>query len=519
MRRPTCRIDNPSSFAKFAHMSAVPVVTRRRWIVRLIVALVVLVTALVLVRRPLAGAAIAATLKMVGAGDVKLDVTQASPWRVEVADLGFRVRAQRFDAKRVTLDRRHWWSPTFASIRVEGAKVPVTVDGSDMNPWQWPTYSGDVDVKPAAALAVPAEEVSVDGVLVVHAAGQPEQDVRVQFAAKQAGGARWAGAVNTTAPGLDVKLAGEFDPGEGALQFHVTDAELDLASWQGFISRLVVLPGGHWSLAGKLRGSAIGTYAGGKLALAGDVELSDARFEFPARNVVADGVSAKFHFRDLDKFISEPGDVHVASLTAGEIKTTNLELQLAFDTVEKIAVSHATLEAFGGRLAAEPFRFFPRQNELEAVLLVDGLVVEQLLALARDVPAKATGRVDGRVPLRIDGAGIRFGTGWLELKRGVYAEVQFNADGLLTSGVAPNSAQYTVMKKIEAGLLRLKLAELRLDIRPPKAPPGRSAIVHLAGSPVDPEVKAPVTLDLNVNGPFESLLNLGLNSRVSFGGK
>ncbi|MBX3738124.1 MAG: YdbH domain-containing protein [Candidatus Didemnitutus sp.] len=499
-------------------MSAVPVVTRRRWIVRLIVAFVVLVTALVLVRRPLAGAAIAATLKMVGAGDVKLDVTQASPWRVEVADLGFRVRAQRFDAKRVTLDRRHWWSPSFASIRVEGAKVPVTVDGSDTNPWQWASYSGGGGGT-TTTLAVPAEEVSIDGVLVVQAAGEQQQDVRVQFAVKPAGKDRWSGDVNATAPGFAAKIGGEFNYASGTWKFQVADAQLDLAQWQDFIGQMVVLPGGKWSLAGKLRGSATGAYAGGKLALAGDVELSDARFEFPARNVVADGVSAKFHFRDLDKFISEPGDVHVASLTAGEIKTTNLELQLAFDTVEKIAVSHATLEAFGGRLAAEPFRFFPRQNELEAVLLVDGLVVEQLLALARDVPAKATGRVDGRVPLRIDGAGIRFGTGWLELKRGVYAEVQFNADGLLTSGVAPNSAQYTVMKKIEAGLLRLKLAELRLDIRPPKAPPGRSAIVHLAGSPVDPEVKAPVTLDLNVNGPFESLLNLGLNSRVSFGGK
>jgi hypothetical protein len=32
-------------------------------------------------------------------------------------------------------------------------------------------------------------------------------------------------------------------------------------------------------------------------------------------------------------------------------------------------------------------------------------------------------------------------------------------------------------------------------------------------------VKAPVKLDLNVNGPIEALLNLGLNSRVRSGVK
>ncbi|MBI2511296.1 MAG: YdbH domain-containing protein [Opitutae bacterium] len=499
-------------------MSAAAAPSRRHWVIRLLVALVAALLLLVLLRRPLAAAAISASLRMVGAGDVKLDVTRASPWSVEMQNVGFTVRTQRFDAQRVTFQRPHWWSPTLGAVRVAGARVPVTLDGSDVNPWEWATYSGKAPAA-APAVAVPAEELSVDGVLIVGAAGQREEEVRVQFAAKLGAGNRWSGNLAASAPGFAAKLDGEFDHAKSALQFRVTDATIDLERWQGFITQMVVLPGGNWSLAGQLRGSAAGGYADGKLTLTGDVELSEGRFAFPQRNVTAAGVSAKFKFRDLDNFISEPGEVRIASLTAGEINTTNLELQLAFDTVERIAVLRATLDAFGGRLAAEPFKFFPRQNELEAVLLVDGLVVEQLLALAKDVPAKATGRVDGRVPLRIDGSGVRFGTGWLELKRGVYAEVQFNANGLLTRGMAPNSPQYAVMKKIEAGLLRLKLSQLRLDIRPPKAPAGRSAIIHLAGEPVDPEVKAPVMLDLNVNGAFEQLLNLGLDSRVSFGGK
>ncbi len=500
-------------------MSAVAARSLRRWLLGVGVVFVFAATVTVLARRPITGAAIAAALRMAGAGDVTFAVTRSSPWAIELANLGFRVRTQRFDAKRVTLERTHWWAPSLGVVRIEGAKLPLSVDGSGTNPWNWATYSGGPAAKPTSALSVPVEEVSVDGVLVVGAAGQSDEEVRVQFAAKQTSGSRWTGNVSATAPGFATKLDGEFDLAASAVQFRATGTELDLGRWQGFISQMVVLPGGRWEMAGQLRGSATGRYAGGKLTLAGDVELREGRFAFPERNITAEGVSAKFTFTDLDKFVSEPGEVRVATLSAGEIKATNLQLLLAFDTMERIAVPRATLEAFGGKLAAEPFKFFPHLSELEAVLLVDGVVVEQVLALVKDVPAQATGLVDGRVPLRIDGSGIRLGTGWLELKRGAYAEVKFNAEGLLTRGAAPNSAQYAVLKKIEAGLLRLKLSALRLDIRPPKAPAGRSATIHLAGEPVDREVKAPVTLDLNVNGPIESLLNLGLNNRVSFGGK
>jgi hypothetical protein len=85
--------------------------------------------------------------------------------------------------------------------------------------------------------------------------------------------------------------------------------------------------------------------------------------------------------------------------------------------------------------------------------------------------------------------------------------------------MSTSSPSYAVLKKVESGLLKLGLTELRLEIRPPNAPAGRSATLHIAGAPLDPGVKAPVTLDLNVNGPLERLLNMGLDSRLSLGTK
>ncbi|HLP26322.1 MAG TPA: hypothetical protein VK477_11630, partial [Acidobacteriota bacterium] len=147
-------------------MSAVAARSLRRWLLGLGIAFVLAATVTVLARRPITSAAIAAALRMAGAGEVKFDVTRSSPWAVELENLGFRVRTQRFDAKRVTFERAHWWAPSLGVVRIEGAKLPVAIDGSGTNPWNWATYSGGPAASPTAALSVPVEEVSVDGVLV-----------------------------------------------------------------------------------------------------------------------------------------------------------------------------------------------------------------------------------------------------------------------------------------------------------------------------------------------------------------
>lgn len=491
---------------------------RRRLWLWLATGLAVLCGVLVLARRPLAAAVITTSLRLAGAGEVSLAVTEASPWQVQMQDVSLRYRTQHFAAERVSFARGSWWRPTLGAVHVAGARVPVTLDGSDTNPWAWSTYRGGGTTPASAALALPAEQVSIDGVLAVQVAGQPEQELRVNFAARLGEDRRWTGHATAEAPGFRAEVTGGFSVEKRALDFRVTRAELDLRRWEGYVRQLVVLPGGRWELAGQLSGTAEGAYADGRLDARGAVKLREGRFVYPARNVTADGVEADFEFTDFDRLVSAPGSVRVATLQAGEIRATALDLGLAFAGPEQIAVSRASLQALGGRFSAEPFNFFPTQDELEAVLLVDGIDMAQVLALVKDAPAKAQGRVDGRLPIRIDAAGLRLGSGWLELKRGVPAEVQFNASGLLTRGVRPSDPRYATLQRVESGLLRLKLTELRLELRPPNAPPGRTATVRLVGEPVDPGVKAPINLDLNINGPLEQLLNLGLDSRVRFDG-
>ncbi len=470
-----------------------------------------------LARQALTGLAVNALLQLAGASEIKFTITEASPWRVVVEDIGFSVRTQGFAAKRVTFIRAHWWTPSLGTVRVEEARVPLTVDGSDTNPFAWSTYqNGKAKVQPWQA---PLEELALDGHLVVKAAALPAQEIAVKLDARLSPGNIWTGHVQADGPGLSASGEGSYDLPKDELVFKLPAVALDLKVWQEFVRRIVVIPGGAWELEGKFTGSAEGRLAGKKLTTTGAVRLRAGRASNSALAVTAEGIEADLEFTDFAQCNTKPGALRIREVRTGQLALQDLDFVLAFAGTNKVVVSQATFKGLGGSVTAEPFNYFLSLRELDTVVKVEGIDVAQVLALTKDLPAKAVGHVNGRFPLRLDDSGVRLGTGWLELKPGVYAEIQFNASGLLTGGASPSSPSYAVLKKVESGLLKLKITQLRLDIRPPNAPPGRSAQLHIEGEPVDPDVKAPVILDLNVNGPLEQLINLGLDSRVSFGSK
>ena len=487
--------------------------TKRRLLLGAAALFLIALAAAVAARVFLTGLAVGAGLKAVGASEVRFQVAQASLWRVVVEDVGFLLRLQKFAAKQVTLERPHWWTPSLGKVHVGEARMEVKVDELAQNP---PVSAGG---QPAGPVRLPVEEISLDGQLVIQAAGAPDQILTVKIDAKPAGAGSWAGNTRVTAPGLTLQGAGSYEPASGDLAFRLPEMSLDLKTWQGFLQRFVPLPAEDWDLEGKFSGSAEGRFVGGKLTAGGKLQLREGRGVSAAQAIAAEGIEAELEFTDFAQVITKPGALRVRELRTGQLTLRDLRWEFAFAGPDRIAVSQVSLLALGGRVSAEPFRFVPSRAELDAVLLVEDISVEEVMALTKDLPAKATGRVNGRFPVHLDGAGLRLGTGWLELKPGVHAEIQFNAKGLLTGGSAPGSPSYAVLEKVESGLLKLKISEMRLDIRPTNAPEGRTAQLHMKGEPLDPGVKAPVTLDLNVNGPLEKLLNMGMDSRLSFGTK
>ena len=489
--------------------------SKRRLFAGLVVCLLGVAGVLWLARQALMGFAVNGLLNLAGATDVSFTVSAATPWRVEVDDLHFKVNGQPFAAKRISADREHWWTPSLGRVRVEGANVPIDLE----HPLPKPRSAPPPPSAPAAPAKLPLQDLSIDGQVVLLMGGSAAQPVTVTIEAKVTGNDSLSALMRTDAPGLAIRGEGTFNVSTKALNFAAKSIAVDLKTWQPLAQSWLELPMADWTVDGKLTGTADGHWADGKLVGSARVQLREAKVENAVKGVTALGIEADLEITDLARFATKPASLRAQSVQAGKMQLRDLQFLFHFENMDEVAVAKATLATLGGTVSAEPFRYRFSREEIDAVVLVEGINVEDIMALTPDLPAKATGRVNGRFPLHLGAGGLRLGTGWMQLKPGAYAEIQFNADGLLTGGAAPNSPSYAVLKKVESGLLKLKVSELRLDIRPPNAPEGRSAQLHVAGEPVDPQVKAPVVLDLNVNGPLEKLINFGLDSRLSFGSK
>ena len=493
-------------------MSSFP--TKRRLFLGGGILALALLAVVLLTRLALTGLALGFFLKRAGATEITYNVTGVSPWRVVVEDVGFLLKRQGFAAKHVSFDRSHWWSASLGKVRVEQARVPLAIDSlaEKTQPAGGGAATGPVHL--------PFEELSVDGQVIVQVAGLADQALTMKLAAKQGGDQVWSAQVQVDAPGLTLTANGTYDAGKQQLDFTVPAVAVDLKTWQGFAQRVAPVPAlDGWELTGKLSGHAAGRFAEGRLAANGSLQVREGRLENSAKAITAEGVDLDLEFLDFGQVRTKPGTLRVREVRTGQLPLRDLAAEFSLAGIDQIEVAHVTLSALGGKVSTEPFTFFPSRDELKAVVLVEGISIEQVMALTQDLPAKAKGQVNGRFPISVNPSGLHLGTGWLSLKPGVNAEIEFNAKGLLTGGTSPSSPSYAVLQKIESGLLKLGISELRLDIQPPAGPAGRSATLHLKGAPLDPEVKAPVILDLNVNGPLEKLLKLGMGSGISVGAK
>jgi hypothetical protein len=221
-------------------------------------------------------------------------------------------------------------------------------------------------------------------------------------------------------------------------------------------------------------------------------------------DIVADGAEADLEFSDLWKFRTKSGVLRLQELRVGRLSLRDVRADFGLWGEQDITISRVEFNALGGRVAASPFKYFLHQREVFTTLQVDDLDLARLRELVPGMLAGISGRVAGTLPIRVLDSGVRFDPGYLELQPGPVAELECSATALLRSGAMIPAGSLTVLKEAGSKPMRIRLGELRIDLRPPGLPLGCSARLHVAGEV--PE--GPVTFDLNVNGAIEKYLNV-----------
>ncbi len=448
------------------------------------------------------GYTVRTVLHMAGASKVRFQAVHGTPWHLEVDGLSFQIQTQAVSARRVVLDRPHWWTASLGAVRVEGAELPVYLDDSDINPWNWSTY----DNAPAngEAVQLPLTTLDLDGQIIVRLAGLPDMPVGIKLEGRPKGGVSWIGSLVAEGPGFHLAGAGSLLRAGQELEFQVQSASLDLAVWSQQIQRLVSLPGGGWELGGKLTAVGEGNVTAKRFASTARVSLHDGRMRVRERDIAAEGADADLEFSDLWKYRTKAGELRLKELRVGRLAVRDITAPLGLWGAQTIVVGGAQGSALGGTVSVAPFRYFREQRELLVPLQVSGVEAAQVLALAPDVPAQMGGRLDATLPLRIQADGVRLEPGTVTLSPGGLAAMQFDASALLRSGATLDAASVKTLKALGKDPARLRLKEFQLAMRSPGLPLGVSARVSFAGE-ID---EAPVAAVLNVNGSIERYLEV-----------
>lgn len=471
--------------------------SRQLWI-----ALVLLVLAALAVRFWLGGYVVRSVIGMAGGTDIRFTQVRATPWRVVVEGLHFNVRSQQFAARRIAVDREHWWMASLGNVRVEGAQVPVTLDGSDVNPWQWSTYDeaglGDEPVN------LPFQSLDLDGELIVRMATLSDVPVAVKLEARPKGGASWIGSLVAEAPGFRLAGGGSLLRAGQELDFQVHSAELDLEKWSGQIQRLIPLPGGPWTMGGRLTGVAEGKVTAKRFAATARVSLRGGRMRAGTQDVEATGVEAELDFLDLWKLRTKSGELRLAELRVGRLPLRDVTADFGLWGGETLIVNSASFAALGGHATVQPFRYRLNLREVGATVEVENLDAAAALALSERVAVQLTGRFDGVLPVRIQENAVRLDRGQLALHPGTTGELRVNSAGLLRSGAIMPEETIGLLKTAGNESLAVRLGELRFDIRPADIPLGSSARLTAAGT----TDRGPVSFVFNVNGPVEKYLRV-----------
>lgn len=325
--------------------------------------------------------------------------------------------------------------------------------------------------------------------------------------------------VTFSGPGTELRAEAQIDQqGNGTWRLH--ESTLDLAYWAWASLDYIGEEFRGATTSGTVTFSGEGTWLGGVMHGRARVALREGMLDHPGRKVKVEGIDLALELVELQQRRSAAGQsLRWRKGVFGRIPFGRGHVAFSLKR-EQVSVEEASVEVFGGELVLAAFGFSTARREMSVIARVVGVQVEEVLQFLPRIVASARGRVDGSVAIHRSPEGIQIGSGNLALRSDEPAEVRLApTPGLISASLPPTVLEYYPgIGKIETGEIPLRAEKLEISFMPQGDAQGRTAVLHLAGGPVDPSLRAPVNLTINVRGPLDQLIRFGMDSRVQMGG-
>ncbi len=341
-----------------------------------------------------------------------------------------------------------------------------------------------------------------------------------------------------TAPGLELRLEFTLPVGDSPGTWRLGPTKIDAASWW----RLSIEQAGVKALPSDFMFA-------GQLALEGSGQWrgADATGMLQASLVAGTAGSESQHWSaaglrvDADlglassRIVIRSARVRVDTLQVAGIVARQFLLEAVGAEGGRFEIQRAEVSALGGRIALTSFILDPAAPAVKSVADFSGVALGELAALVPQALTAAQGQIAGRVSIDWSlQSGLGPGDAAIDISPNSPATVSLAASpGLLTGNSPPRIAllptffgplrqwfsfdnpAHSLLRRIELGETPLAVERLGIQFYPDGAGGARSLNVKFSARPSGrADVVDKVTFNVNVSGPLDQVLRLGLDDRA-----
>lgn len=362
-------------------------------------------------------------------------------------------------------------------------------------------------------------------------AGAPPVAWRVQFVPPGPDGGE---RVRATAEATGLELRAE---GTAAGDWRVTTGTVDLAVWSRplLVAAALGVPE-DLTITGRLQIEGEGNWS--RDGVAGRIRVSwvDGAARSAAQGWEARGLSlvALVGLAPDRSLTIESLTLGATTVQAAGVTARDLQIEVTGAVPGELTVRRAALSVLGGTVSVRPFRIDPSRPELRATADLVGIALGEVAGLMPTALAAASGRLDGRIDVAWSrAAGFRPQGGALRVAAESPASIRLaSTPGFLTQHVperiklvpdwlrlpptwfAPVNPAYGTLQQIERGEQDLAVEQLRVELYPDGPDGPRSATVEVAARPPAGSAVEAVDFTVNVAGPLQQVLEIGLDDRA-----
>lgn len=296
------------------------------------------------------------------------------------------------------------------------------------------------------------------------------------------------------------------DPGQMTLQAQIPDVRLTgqdaVATWIRTFDETLVAEG-RCSAEMELRRLDSGLYLHGKIAVAEGmltrqgVKVSGLRADVP------------FEFRNGLRTCQAPV-VAFEKMETGRFVVNQGEVLFQL-TPEEFFIERARVDFCKGQLNTYSIHLDLKQPNTDLIVYADRVDLGETLMMVTPLTGKIEGVLYGRFPIKIADRKIHLSPGFLYSLPGQGGTFRLDDVRQIEPWLAQAGIQSDVKGPLAKALGNMDFSTLRMELETSADKSEAVLRLKIAGKSNDKEWPAPVNLNLNLHGPLEKVLNMGIN--------